>query len=161
MIVILMGVAGSGKTTIGRLLSEALGWEFFDADDFHPQANVERMKQGIELTDKDREPWLDQLHELVSGINDRGESAILAFSALRQACRERLAEGIEGLKFVYLKGDHALLEQRLKDRQGHYFGADLLPSQFETLEEPEGVPIVEVSEGRDAVVARVRRAVGI
>lgn len=161
MIVILMGVAGSGKTTIGRLLAEALEWKFFDADDFHSQENVERMRQGVELTDKDREPWLDSLHELLRELNGREESAILAFSALRQAYCQRLAEGIEGLQFVYLKGGRALLERRLKDRQGHYFGADLLASQLETLEEPEGVPVVEVTGAPETVVARVRKAVGV
>jgi gluconokinase len=161
MIVILMGVAGSGKTTIGRLLAEALEWNFFDADDFHSQENVERMRQGVELTDKDREPWLRRLHELLRELNSREESAILAFSALRQAYRQRLAEGIERLQFVYLKGGRALLERRLKDRQGHYFGADLLASQLQTLEEPEGVPVVEVTGAPETVVARVRKALGV
>lgn len=161
MIVIIMGVAGSGKTTIGRMLADALGWKFFDADDLHPQINIERMRQGIALTHKDREPWLERLHELLSELSGRQESAILAGSALRRAYRDRLAQGIEGLQFVYLKGDYALLKRRLKDREDHYFGAELLASQFETLEEPEGVPIVEVNQAPDAVVTEVRKALGI
>ncbi len=161
MIVILMGVAGSGKTTIGILLSEDVGWTFFDGDDFHPQENIERMRRGIALSDKDRGIWLDRLHELVRGLSDRGESAILAFSALRKAYRERVADGVDGLRFLYLKGDPALLEQRIKDRKGHYFGADLLGSQFETLEEPEGIARVDVAGEPEEVVARVRMVLGI
>ncbi len=161
MIVILMGVAGSGKTTIGTLLSDVIGWTFFDGDDFHPQENIDRMRRGIALSDKDREIWLDRLHELVRGLNDRGESAILAFSALRKAYRERVADGVDGLRFLYLKGDPTLLEQRIKDRKGHYFGADLLGSQFETLEEPEGIAMVDVAGEPEEVVARVRKVLGI
>jgi len=161
MIIILMGVAGSGKTTIGTLLSEAIGWTFFDGDDFHPEENIERMRCGVALTDNDREIWLDRLHNLVRELNHRGESAILAFSALRKAYRERVAEGIDGLQFVYLNGDPALLKQRVKDRKGHYFGAELLGSQFETLEEPEGIAMVDVAGKPEVVVAKVRAVLGV
>ena len=161
MIVILMGVAGSGKTTIGTLLSEAVGWKFFDGDDFHPEENIERMRRGIALTDKDRGIWLDRLHDLIRGLNDRGEYAILAFSALRKAYRERVADGVDGLRFLYLKGDPTLLEQRIRDRKGHYFGADLLGSQFETLEKPEGIAMVDVAGEPEEVVVRVRKVLGI
>ena len=161
MIIILMGVAGSGKTTIGTLLSEAIGWTFFDGDDFHPEENIERMRRGVALTDNDREIWLDRLHNLVRELNHRGESAILAFSALRKAYRERVAEGIDGLQFVYLNGDPALLKQRVKDRKGHYFGAELLGSQFETLEEPEGIAMVDVAGKPEVVVAKVRAVLGV
>ena len=156
-----MGVAGSGKTTIGTLLSEAIGWTFFDGDDFHPEENIERMRCGVALTDNDREIWLDRLHNLVRELNHRGESAILAFSALRKAYRERVAEGIDGLQFVYLNGDPALLKQRVKDRKGHYFGAELLGSQFETLEEPEGIAMVDVVGKPEVVVAKVRAVLGV
>ena len=156
-----MGVAGSGKTTIGKLLSEAVGWKFFDGDNFHPQENIERMRRGTALTDTDREVWLDRLHELVRGLNERGESAILAFSALRKAYRERVTNDIEGLQFLFLNGDPALLKQRIKDRKGHYFGAELLESQFETLEEPEGIPTVDVTGKPKEVVSRVRKVLGV
>ncbi len=156
-----MGVAGSGKTTIGTLLSDVIGWTFFDGDDFHPQENIDRMRRGIALSDKDREIWLDRLHELVRGLSDRGESAILAFSALRKAYRERVADGVDGLRFLYLKGDPTLLEQRIEDRRGHYFGADLLESQFETFEEPEGIAMVDVAGEPEQVVARVRKVLGV
>ncbi len=161
MILILMGVAGSGKTTIGTLLSEAMGWKFFDGDDFHPKDNIERMRRGTALTDTDREVWLDRLHELVRGVNERDESAILAFSALRKIYRERVTDGVDGVQFVFLNGDAALLERRIKDRKGHYFGADLLESQFETLEEPEGIPTVEVAGTPEEVVSRVRKVLGV
>jgi gluconokinase len=145
MILILMGVAGSGKTTIGTLLSEAIGWKFFDGDDFHPEENIERMRR----------------HDLVRELNHRGESAILAFSALRRAYRERVADGIDEFRYVYLNGDPALLKQRVKEREGHYFGADLLESQFETLEEPEGITMVDVAGEPEEVVARVQAVLGV
>ena len=156
-----MGVAGSGKTTIGTLLSEAIGWKFFDGDDFHPEENIERMRRGVALTDGDREIWLDRLHNLVRELNHRRESAILAFSALRRAYRERVADGIDELRYVYLNGDPALLKQRVNERKGHYFGADLLESQFETLEEPEGIIMVDVAGEPEDVVARVRAVLGV
>jgi gluconokinase len=164
MIVVLMGVAGSGKTTIGRLLAEELGWDFFDADDLQPQANVERMRGGVALTDEDRAMWLDRVRALTSKLAREGKSAVLAFSGLRRAYRERVRIGNDGTRFVYLKGDRALLQQRLEQRRSHYFGAGLLPSQLETLEEPEkpeNVPVVSVAGIPSAVVARVRKVLGV
>jgi gluconokinase len=159
-----MGVAGSGKTTIGRLLAEELGWDFFDADDLQPQANIERMRGGVALTDEDRVMWLDRVRALTSKLARQGKSAVLAFSGLRRAYRERIRVGNDETRFVYLKGDRALLQQRLEQRRGHYFRADLLSSQLETLEEPEkpeNVPVVSVAGIPSAVVARVRKVLGV
>ena len=161
MIIILMGVSGSGKTTIGELLSEALVWKFYDADDFHPPANVEKMSRGVALNDDDRSIWLDRLSNLIGEIIGRGESAVLACSALKQAYRQQLAGGREEARFVYLKGDYELLKRRLGDRRGHYFNPDLLASQFDTLEEPEGAITVEVDDDPDTIVANIRRALGL
>src|SRR3712207_6584842 len=135
MVVILMGVSGSGKTTVGRLLAERTGATFYDADDFHTPANVEKMRAGVPLTDEDRRPWLDALRALVASCLERGEPAVLACSALKEKYRERLR--VDGrVRFVYLEGDYELIEQRLKNRRGHFMKREMLKSQFETLEEP-------------------------
>lgn len=164
MIVVLMGVAGSGKTTIGRLLAEELGWDFFDADDLHPQANIERMRRGVALTDDDRATWLNGVRALVARLTHERKSAVLAFSGLRRSHRKRLTAGDDAARFVYLKGDPVLLQQRLAQRRDHYFGVDLLPSQLATLEEPdkqENVPVVSVSGKPSAVVTQIRKVLGI
>ncbi len=148
-----MGVAGSGKTTVGRLLAQELGCEFFDADDFHPVANVEKMRQGGALTDADREGWLTALRALL----DRQTSAVLACSALKKAYRDELA----GTRFVYLRADRALLEQRLDERRGHFFNPKLLDSQLATLEEPGDAIVVDAGGDPAAIVATIRRSLGI
>jgi gluconokinase len=157
MVVVLMGVSGSGKTTIGRLLAHDLGWPFYDADDFHPPANVEKMRRGIALTDADRDPWLAALRELIAGYLRDGHSAIVACSALKRSYRDRLRVDKDRVRLVYLKGDFALLRQRLEARQSHFAKANLLASQFETLEEPQDALTVEVGDRPEAVVGLIRR----
>ena len=147
-----MGVAGSGKTTIGKLLAERLGWQFFDADDYHPAANVAKMAQGIPLQDADRWPWLRVLAGLVEGCLAEGRGAVLACSALKRAYRERLQVDAGRVRFVYLKGDHALLWQRLQQRQGHYMRAEMLRSQFAALEEPEDAWVVDAAQPEEEIV---------
>jgi gluconokinase len=128
-----MGVAGSGKSTVGRLLAERLGWPFLDGDDFHPPENVEKMRRGIPLTDADRLPWLERLAELT---RQNGGSAVLACSALKESYRRILSGGDPRVRFVYLRADPALLAARLERRKAHFFTRALLESQLATLEEP-------------------------
>jgi gluconokinase len=138
MIVILMGVTGTGKTTIGKLLSSRTGWQFAEGDDYHSEANKQKMHAGIPLTDEDRAPWLASLHELLRGWYEQGQSGILACSALKQAYRDTLVAGIPhaAFEFVLLKVSREHLEARLKARTNHYMNPALLDSQFATLEMP-------------------------
>jgi gluconokinase len=154
MIVVLMGVSGSGKTTVGRALAQELGWEFLDADAFHPEANVAKMASGIALTDADRWPWLDRIVVQLRAVNERGGHAVLGCSALRQAYRDRLSRAGE-LRWVYLKGDAATIEPRLASRRGHYMPPSLLASQFATLEEPTAALVVDIRQSVAAQVAQI------
>lgn len=158
MIIVLIGVAGSGKTTVGRLLSVDLGWPFFDGDDFHPQANIEKMQRGIPLADADRIPWLDALNRLIQGVTGEGRNAVIACSALKQAYRDRLKAGAADVRFVHLRGDAPLMQRRLEARPDHFMKAGMLPSQFDALEEPVDALIVESAEEPKAIVAQIRRA---
>lgn len=136
MIIIIFGVSGAGKTTVGKLLARELGWQFLEADDFHPPANIEKMKSGRPLTDEDRWPWLDCLRKQIEQLVSTRENAVLACSALKRAYRDRLRVG-DHLKFVFLRGDYALVEKQLLGRRRHFMNPDLLQSQFDDLEEPE------------------------
>jgi gluconokinase len=136
VIVIIFGVSGAGKTTIGKLLAEQLGWRFLEADDFHPRANIEKMRSGRPLTDEDRWPWLERLREQISTSLASKQDAVLACSALKRAYRERLRVSGD-VKFVFLRGDYALVEKQLRRRRAHFMNPDLLLSQFTDLEEPE------------------------
>src|SRR2546425_4121644 len=156
MSVVLMGVSGSGKTTVGRSLAAELGWTFLDADDFHSQASIAKMAAGIALTDDDRFPWLDRLAEEIRAETARGRDVVLACSALKQAYRERLAQGArQDLVFVYLKGDATTIEPRLALRSGHYMPASLLASQFAALEEPAGAIVVDIRPTPKAQAAEI------
>lgn len=157
MTVVLMGVCGCGKTSVGRSLAIRLGWAFLDADDFHPPANVRKMAAGIALTDDDRWPWLDRLRGELASIDARGAHAVLACSALRERYRERLSQGRE-LRWVYLKGDIATIEHRLASRSGHFMPASMLASQFAALEEPAQALVIDIRQDVDAQVAQIARA---
>lgn len=135
-IIIVMGVAGSGKSTVGRALAEALSWPFYDGDTYHPPQNVAKMAAGTPLDDADRAPWLERLRKLVSDHLAREEPAVLACSALKKAYRDQLRREDEAIHFVYLQGDRALIRRRLQERPDHYMAADMLESQFAALEEP-------------------------
>jgi gluconokinase len=139
---LVMGVSGCGKSTIARLLAEKLDWLFFDADDFHPVANITKMKEGIPLTDADRQPWLERLSGLLRSEVAAERHPILACSALRQSYRDTLLRGLPGFRIVYLKGDRDLIASRMQNRPGHFMPAALLDSQFAVLEEPSGPEVV-------------------
>ena len=160
MIVIVMGTTASGKTTIGSLLAERMGWEFVDGDDFHPVANVEKMKHGSPLTDADREPWLRALHDKILGWSAEGRDVVLACSALKQSYRDELRASRD-VKFVYLKGSYELFSQRVLARKGHFAKQDLLASQFATLEEPTNAITVDATPSPEQIVAEVRRQLGL
>ena len=136
MIVIVFGVSGAGKTTIGKLLAQEVGWHFYEADDFHSRANIEKMHRGIPLSDEDRWPWLESLRQLIERSLEAGENAVLACSALKRAYREPLRVSDE-VKFVFLHGDYALIEKQLRQRRGHFMSPELLRSQFADLEKPK------------------------
>jgi gluconokinase len=151
MIVILMGVTGSGKTTIGKLLSRRLRCPYYDADDFHSEANVKKMRSGVPLTDQDRLPWLESLRQLILDCLDRRENAVLACSALKESYRKLLMVD-DRVHLVYLSGNHNVIEQRLARRRGHYMNPSLLASQFETLEEPSGAIQVDIARSPGQIV---------
>lgn len=144
MVVILMGVSGCGKTTVGKQLAGRLGWPFVDGDDYHPAANRAKLSQGIPLTDEDRKDWLLALGDLIRGYLLRDQPVVLACSALKQVYRDQLNVDPERIYFIYLKGSMDLILRRLRRRTGHFMKADLLASQFATLEEPEGVLVVDI-----------------
>jgi gluconokinase len=145
MIVIVFGVSGAGKTTIGKLLAEQLGWRFYEGDDFHPRANIEKMRSGRPLTDEDRWPWLERLREQITRSIAAKENAVLACSALKRAYRDRLRVS-DDVKFVFLRGDYALIAEQLCQRRGHFMNPELLRSQFADLEQPEPDEDVLTSE---------------
>jgi gluconokinase len=155
MIVILMGVSGVGKTTIGELLSGKLGWPLFDADEFHSPASIEKMRNGIALEDADRWPWLDRMNAMLRDHERRGENVLLACSALKQVYRDRLAKGTVELRWIYLKGRFELIRERLEARKGHYMKAGLLESQFAALEEPGDAMNIDIDGTPDAIAASI------
>ena len=161
MIVILMGVSGVGKTTVGELLAQQMGWRFYDGDSFHPEANVDKMSRGMALTDDDRWPWLEALRDHFCELAAEGHSAVVACSALKASYRDCLLAGHEEARLVYLKGSYDLIKRRLQARSGHFFDAELLASQFEALEETAYVTTVEVDQEPEQVVEEIVRRLGL
>ena len=153
-----MGVSGSGKTTIGRALADTLHWGFSDADDFHSPANVEKMKNGVPLTDADREPWLRSMKVAIEQWKRDEPGHVLACSALKASYREILGQNDPGVTFVYLHGGFDIICQRLKARKSHFFNPALLRSQFEALEPPKGALVVDVSKEPQEIVGVILRA---
>jgi len=158
MVVIIFGVSGAGKTTIGQLLAEEFGWRFYEADDFHSQANTDKMRQGVPLTDKDRWPWLESLRQVIKRCLAAGENAVLACSALKEAYRRRLRLNAD-VKLVFLRGDYELIANQLRQRRGHFMNPALLQSQFADLEEPqptEGAVLIELGRNPRELVQEIK-----
>lgn len=153
-IVVVMGVAGSGKTTVGTMLAGATHCAFLEGDSLHSAANVEKMSHGVPLTDDDRAPWLAAIHARLLDAFTRGECLVVGCSALKQSYRSLLADGVP-ITWIYLKGSAALIRSRLQHRTGHYMKADMLDSQFEALEEPSDALVVDVSQPAGTIVEQI------
>ena len=164
MVVIVMGVTGAGKSTIGRMLGAALGWEFRDGDDLHSEKSKRKMHRGEALTDLDRAPWILAVHEVVQAMVLSGVNAVVACSALKRKYREQIVGELDGalIKFVYLKGSRRLIAERLAGRSGHFMNPQLLESQFDTLEEPNDrdAIVVNVAAAAEAVMEDIRAQLG-
>jgi gluconokinase len=156
MIVAVMGVTGSGKTTVGSLLAKRLGWEYVDADDFHSPANKDKMHRGIPLTDADRLPWLAAIHDYLARAESQHRNLVLACSALKQSYRELLFRGLD-TRLVYLKGSYELIDQRLQQRKGHFADDHILAAQFADLEEPTDAVVVDISAEPQQIVDEICR----
>ncbi|MEH2293435.1 gluconokinase [Nostoc sp.] len=162
MIIILMGVSGSGKTTIGKLLADSLDWEFSDADTFHSPENIEKMRRGIPLSEADRMPWLQDLQTAIKHWLEENQNVVLACSALKDSYRQFLVfDSDHRIKLVYLKGSYELIQMRLKERSNHYMSEKLLNSQFNTLEEPLDTISMDIAQPPQIIVQNIRTALGI
>lgn len=155
MIVIVMGVTGAGKTTIGRALATALGWEFHDGDDLHSEANKLKMRSGIALDDADRAPWLAAIRRLIEAMLSQGRDSVVACSALKQSYRDEIVVDPKAVKIVYLKGSKEMIAERLRNRGAHFMDPDLLQSQFDTLEEPRDAIVVDIAAAPEAIVNEI------
>lgn len=161
MIIVVIGVTASGKSTLGEALASALGWEFIEGDAFHPPENVAKMHQGEPLNDADRAPWLAALNRRIGEVEAAGKNAVLSCSALKKRYRDRLREGIREIRFVYLCGDPETIRARLQARRGHFMPGSLLDSQIATLEPPRDALLVPIELPTGEQVAAVRRELSL
>ncbi|APW60152.1 gluconokinase [Paludisphaera borealis] len=161
MIIVLMGVTGTGKTTVGRVLAADLGWTFRDGDDYHPAANIDKMRRGVPLNDDDRAPWLAALGRLIDETVARGENLVLACSALKHRYQEYLRHNLAAVHYVELWGPPELIQKRLASRTGHFMSPTLLSSQFAILEPPADAILVEVSGTPQEIASEIRRKLGV
>jgi len=153
---IIIGVSGSGKSEVGKALAHRLSWDFYDADDFHPASNIEKMAKGIPLTDEDRLPWLDSLHALISKNLQKNHNGVLACSALKEKYRQHLLFGNEHVQIVYLKGSFDLIMSRMTARSEHYMKPAMLQSQFSILEEPKDALVIDINMTIDEIVKLIQ-----
>jgi gluconokinase len=160
MIIIIMGVSGSGKTTIGKLFATRMGWLFEDADSYHPPQNIEKLSAGIPLTDADREPWLRHLADSIRDWDAAGKNVVLACSALKNSYRSTLRVN-DAVHFAYLKVSQEVIEERLKKRRDHFMNPELLDSQFQTLEEPRDAVVIDASKDPDHCVAQLMQKLAL
>ena len=162
MVLVLMGVSGTGKTTVGKVLAAELGWDFVEGDDFHPAANVEKMSAGIPLNDDDRRPWLQALRRRVEQACQQGENIVLSCSALKHDYREYLEQhDPECVQYIHLIGSEELISRRLAERIGHFMNPNLLQSQFDALEVPQGTLQVDIAPAPEVIAAEIRHKLGL
>jgi gluconokinase len=162
MVIIVMGVTGAGKSTIGRMLAASLGWEFHDGDDLHSEESKRKMHRGEPLTDLDRAPWIIAVRQVVQAMLSSGANGVVACSALKQSYRDQIVGDAASVKLVYLKGPRRLIGERLAGRIGHFMNPELLQSQFDTLEEPgqHDAIVVDVAAAPEAIVDAIRARLG-
>jgi gluconokinase len=161
MIVVIMGVSGCGKSTVGKMLACRLGWRYFEGDEFHPAGNIEKMSKGVALTDNDRLPWLASIKKTIDRCVEQSANAVIACSALRQHYRCMLAENVPDMRLVYLKGSPETIRRRLNSREAHYMKAGLLESQFDSLEEPDDAIVVDVRQSPQDIVTHIEKDAGL
>ena len=160
MVILVMGTTGAGKTTVGKLIAQKLGWNFLDADDFHPQANIEKMKHGIPLTDVDRGPWLANMHSRLRQLTAEKQNAVLACSALKQSYRDTLSAGLD-FRIVYLRGTYEQMRKHILARHGHFAGESILAGQFADLEEPTDALMLDVAGTPESLADRAIEGLGL
>ncbi|HKN24624.1 MAG TPA: gluconokinase [Candidatus Acidoferrum sp.] len=158
MILLVMGVTGSGKSTVGRMLADRLGWVFLEADDFHSPGNKEKMHRGVPLTEADRLPWLQAIHAELQAQDKQGKNVVLACSALREEYRKILMQGLD-VRLIYLRGSRELIAGRLRQRTDHFAGEAILDDQFAVLEEPRNALVVDIAENPEEIVEEILRAI--
>ena len=162
MFYIVMGVSGSGKSTIGKRLSDRLSCQFFEGDDFHPDSNIKKMSSGKALNDADRLPWLRKLEDLITNCTEENKSGVLACSALKENYRQIITgQNSHNVTWIYLNGNYQTISDRIKQRQDHFFDLKLLCSQFEILEEPKNVLTIDIDSDIEAIVDRIMQQLNL